>query len=585
MQWYASLLIQTGDQTRALRLLRASRRTAPRDATLRELRLQLEAVAGDLPRAIQERSWLYEQDPGNTANAMRLVALLSKTKPTFEHILDDEGQPEFDAGTWAMLSEQERTAILAEVAAVWRDQTERIIAALEAEGGDALEVAILRAQALKARGEVSEGEQVLRDFCARHQDDLSVAPMLALSRYQAMVERFDAAVATLEEARPLQTNAREVDHALADLMFNQQRWVRAAEIYRDLADALNERAVLLRLAECHLKLQQYEEAAPVLERAIANGGQDFFTAMLAAGIADGHGDQLVAQGDPIAANQKYAEAEAALDEAERLSPRNPLPHVRRAQRLVNEYGRTRKLALLDDAMLHLDRAEEAAAGSETISRVRVEIYRIRGDERGAIGELTRLLKRKPDSVPARTLLVQLYAQSGNGERAMATIDEAIQMNPTIALWHEAKGDLLVIMNRIPEAIPPAAGWRSLPRRPSPSSRATTPAWSRRFQPGSSLPKGAPCSAPCMPVLWPARGATTTRSRRCGWPTRSTGSTWRWARWAGPARSAGCGHCRTSWPSRSPWSTSGSSRSSLAGSRIRSRCCGSPVTGPRPNPRA
>jgi tetratricopeptide (TPR) repeat protein len=83
----------------------------------------------------------------------------------------------------------------------------------------------------------------------------------------------------------------------------------------------------------------------------------------------------------------------------------------------------------------------------------VEVYREKRDLRGAIGELTRLLKRTPDSVPARKLLVQLYVQSRNPDRAMATIDEAISRNPTLALWHEAKGDLLVLLGRLEDATP------------------------------------------------------------------------------------------------------------------------------------
>jgi tetratricopeptide (TPR) repeat protein len=218
-------------------------------------------------------------------------------------------------------------------------------------------------------------------------------------------------------------------------------------VYRELAEAKPQRGVLLRLAECYLKLERYEDASAVLERTVADGGQDFFTAMLSAGIADGHEIQLNQLGRLGEAAQKDAEASAALDEAERLRPGSPLPHVRRAQRLVREYRRTRKMTLLDDARLHLVRAEEAAAGDESISRVRVEIYSLKGDVRGAVGELNRLLERNPGNVAARRMLVQIYAESGDQDLAMASIDEAITRNPTIALWHEAKGDLLVLMSR------------------------------------------------------------------------------------------------------------------------------------------
>jgi tetratricopeptide (TPR) repeat protein len=456
VRWYVTLLIQTGDRTRALRHLRAARRTVEGDKMLQELRLQLEAASGNLALAIQERRWMYQQAPENRSNAMRLVALLSKSKPTFEHILDEQGVPRFDAARWGMLSDQDRRSALERVATQWKEESEYIIAALEAEGGgdvmDELQVAALRAEVLKARGDVRGGEQVLRDFCDRNP---SVMSLLVLGRFQANTEHFDAATATFEAARVYQDeDRREADHALADLKFNQNLWQQAMERYRDLtATGPAEHEVLLRLTECHLKLQQYEEASSVLERAIEEGGQDFYSAMLSAGVSEGHADQLSEQGKRTEADQKYAEASAALDDAERLAPRSPLPYVRRAQRLLNEYAKTARTTLLDDATLQLDRAEEAAAGHETISSMRVEIYRIKNDQRGAMAELNRLLARNPGSVPARKLLVQLYAQAGNRDGAMATIDEAIRLNPTLALWHEAKGDLFVILSQIDAATP------------------------------------------------------------------------------------------------------------------------------------
>jgi tetratricopeptide (TPR) repeat protein len=504
VRWYVNLLVQKGDQTRALRILRSVQRTQYAGDELRDLWIQLEASVGELAVAIDERRTRYEQSsdlrvPEDQLNAMRLVALLGRAKPSYEHVVTQDGQRKYGANHWTLLSDQDRQEELAEVAANWEKYSNNIIVALkEATGGDSLDVAWLQAEAHRARGEVAAGEEVLRAFFESHRDD-PAQPLLALirlGRYQANVNHFGAAADTYRAAREFQSeDQREADRALADLQFNQSRWAQAEEAYRELAETLPKPGsnVLLRLAECYLKLQQYEDASATLERAVAlpDSGQDFFTAMLSAGIADGHGDQLISQGRTDEADQKYAQGSAALDEAERLQPRSPLPHIRRAQRLTGEFMRTRKMTLLDDAMLHLDRAENVAVGDESISRVRVDIYRLRradllakaanlrsqGDEygaraaelsakdpeRSAVAELDRLLTRSPGNVAARRLLVQIHAESGSGDRAMATIDEAITRNPTIALWHEAKGDLLVLMSRDAVARDPDAAHLLLSR--------------------------------------------------------------------------------------------------------------------------
>ncbi|MHC4900808.1 MAG: tetratricopeptide repeat protein [Planctomycetota bacterium] len=481
---YVTRLWRTGDQTRALSVLRAAQRARLADDYLRELRIQLEATHGNPAVALEERRRIYQRSPNDRDNAVRLVALLETSTPTYADCVTPEGERKYSANQWALLSDERRRSELEKVSDDWQKESGEIIGGLEASGADSVEVAALKAETHRARGEVAAGEQVLRDFCESHRDDpaMSLKALLKLGQYQASVNHFVAAAATYRTARAYQTEEwregepwREADHDLADLLFNLNRWALAEEVYRELADARPQRGVLLRLAECYLKLEQYEDASAALEGAVADGGRDFVTAMLSAGIADGHGDQLVQQGRRIEADQKYAEASAALDEAERLSPRSPLPHVRRAQRLVGEYQRTRKMTLLDDAMLDLDRAEEAAVGAVSVSRVRVDIYRIRrddqlaraadlrakGDERGAraaelrardhersaVGELTRLLERTPDNVAARKLLVQIYAESDSTDRALATIEEAIIRNPTIALWREGKGDLLVLMTQ------------------------------------------------------------------------------------------------------------------------------------------
>ncbi len=452
VRWYVNLLLQTGQRQRGLRVLRTARHAVPNDAVLQEVRLELEAEVGDLLQAMMERRELYRRDPDNRVNALRLAALLGRSQPTYEHVVNDAGDVRYSSEQWNVLSGQDRQERLDETRATWQRESERILADLQERGEDSVELAALRADLQKIKGELRQGEQSLRDYVAEHPEE--VRAYLALGQYQAGNGQIDAAIATYQAAKPYQGAERAADRALADVYFTNDMWRPALDLYRAMVTEGTDRNVTLRLIECYTKMQQYDAADTVLKELVANGGHDFFTSMLAASIAQGQAERLRADGDDAAAQTKEAEISLALDRAERLMPSNPLPHVRRAQGLVAEYNRTGRMTLLDDALMILDRADQVAAGAEATSRVRVAILRAKNDNRAAIGELTRLLQRTPGNTSARRLLVQLLVEGGNLNSAMDVVEEAIKLNPSAALWYEAKGDLNVLQ-RQPEAAAPA----------------------------------------------------------------------------------------------------------------------------------
>jgi tetratricopeptide (TPR) repeat protein len=193
--------------------------------------------------------------------------------------------------------------------------------------------------------------------------------------------------------------------------------------------------------ECLLRLKRFDEAESLLSDVIRSSGEDVITTMLVASIAEARGDELAAK-DMAAADRKYAEQREALARAEAHDPGNPKPRILLAQSLVNEYRRTQRAVLLDDALVALDRAESIRPGTPEVAVVRVNILREKNDLNGAIGELRRFLDRNPDHIGARRELVQLHLARKDPDAAIAVVDEAISVNPTMALWHDARGDLL-----------------------------------------------------------------------------------------------------------------------------------------------
>lgn len=466
VRWYVNLLVQTGDQIRALRILRSARHALGSDTLLREVRLQLEADVGDLRRAISERREIYQSNGPNRLNAIRLAALLGRTQPTYEHVLDGQGQRMYDADSWRILPQSQRQQMLDAVSAKWVAESEKIMTALAAEGEDSLELASVRADLLRMRGEVERGESVLVDFAGRFEDGKSVEAYVALGQYQATVNQLDDAVQTLQTAQEVQDPAsRQADRALGDLYFNQAVWQPAYDIYRSLYDAGLMEDFELRLVECCTKLQRFEEGQEILNKVVAKRGPTFLTNMLEAAIAQGQGDKLYAENRTAEAQAKYDLEMGALDRAEQLNPSSPMPHVRRAQRLVRQFDQTNNRTYLDDSLRALERADEVQAGAEATSVMRVEILRKLGDVRAAMGELTRLLNEAPDNAAARRLLVQLNVESGNQQAALQLVAEAIRRNPTVALWREMKGDLHAVRREIPAAAESfAAAYRLQPTK-------------------------------------------------------------------------------------------------------------------------
>ena len=442
IRWYANLLIQTGERQRALRILRRSRHAVPRDPLLREVRLRMEAEVGNVTVALDERRELYAVIPADRANARQLAALLVRATPTIEHVKDDQGNRKYARDQWQLLRDDDRRELLESVAAGWRAESDRILASISTAGDETIELVQLRAQLLSERGEVDDGEQVLKEYRDDHPGD--VRAYMALAAYQAGVNHTYSAIATLESARPYQDEAgREADLALADLYFSEARWVNAAELYKDVVSVTRDRAIQLRLVECLAKLLEYDDAAGLLSEIVDEDGLDYVTAMLQASIAEGRAKALLDAGLTESAELMGAEVLAALDQAEQFLPSSPLPHVRRAQRLLRQYQESGRQSLLDDALRALDGADRVQAGAESTSRMRVQVLNAKGDVRGAVGELTRLVQRAPNNVATRRMLMQMLGGTGKIDAAIQVVNEGIELNPTIALWYENLGDLHV----------------------------------------------------------------------------------------------------------------------------------------------
>jgi tetratricopeptide (TPR) repeat protein len=443
---YASMLTRSGNDTRALAVLRRGRRLDPTNDRLRELWLVLEAEAGDPAVALAERRRMYEELPTQLRNAGALASLLGKTEPIREMLLDDEGEERYSIERWNRLPARganSQQVILAAERQAWYAEADEIIESMLAEEDRDLGWHMLKAELLRARGDHPGGEAVLDSFAATRTDDSErLQGLLALGIYQGDTGREDQAIATFEEARQFQAEGNNsADIALAELLFRVNRDSEAAPIFARIVVADRSRRVGLMYAECLLRLQRLDDAAAQLDRIDAESDPDTTGLMLRGAIVLAQASTLAERGRPEDAASRYDEHDRIMAEAEALDPQNPLPHVMRAEARVQRFRQTNEAVLLDDALMMLGRADEVRLGHERTSLARVRVLRAKNNVRGAINELKRLLERKPDEDRARQLLVQLLFAEKQFTVAVEIVEDAVQRNPGSTVWRAALGDL------------------------------------------------------------------------------------------------------------------------------------------------
>jgi tetratricopeptide (TPR) repeat protein len=456
---YVQLLGQVGDDDRALRVLRSARRLLPGDLRLREAWLALEIKAGDKAVALATRREIASTVPNDVMNVAQLATFLATAEPVREIMLDEQGAQRYPESRWLRMTAAEKQGAVEETKVQWHAECDAILARLEAQAPEDLEVASLRALLLRERGQIDAGEEVLNAFLKRSPEDPQ--RLVALALYLHHVGRAERAFALLEGARRFQSAGDPVvDRALADLHFRSGRVNEALTAYERVAAATGEDEAALHAIECLEKLGRFTDAQRRLQERMDRGQQGYLEQMLSATVADGFANQLIVEGKPRESETQLARRDAALQRAAELNPSSPQPHVQRALALFRAFQRQlqtagveqaanlrRQSPLLTEALRALDRADEIRPGHTQTSLARVAILQAREDTAGAVAELDRLLARAPDEHQARRLVVQLHFASGNMNAAVTALQKGVARNPTLPDWHELLGEVHLLQLR------------------------------------------------------------------------------------------------------------------------------------------
>ncbi|UCD74965.1 MAG: tetratricopeptide repeat protein [Phycisphaerales bacterium] len=446
---FVRLLLPRGKTTRALLILQTARLVAPNDEDIRDLWLALEVDIGDKPLALKTRRRLYRDNPENITNAMRLAALLGKLEPSYDLLLDADGEPRYTIGSWARLVPEEQERRLTQERERWNQEVDEILQRLFETQGQNLALIRLQTELLRIRGECERGEQIFREFVSSHDEsEITSGMLIQLAQFHLQCFHVREALETMEEARQYQDPQRlEVDAALAGMLFRAKQWSRALELYEGVIAVAPSTAAKFRLVECLVKLGRLDEAQQRLEEALQETEEDYFACMLQATILDGQAEVLFDQGLTEQGEQRLQGFYQALERAKVYRPDLTIPYLLRANSLLKSYWRTASTlddrGLLEDALAELNNAENVRAGEPDIVLTRAEVLLGTRDRRGAIGELNRFLEAQPENIKARKRMVELLQEERRYGTAHTAIDEALVFAKDLALWHEMKGDLYI----------------------------------------------------------------------------------------------------------------------------------------------
>jgi tetratricopeptide (TPR) repeat protein len=449
---YVDALRRSGDPDKALQVVKKGRQLVPRNEQMWSQWLLLEAEVGDRAIVLRERRQRYKEHPEDAANAVALASLLVRTEPSYELVLDEDGKAVYTHDRWLRTPHMQRQTTLQELKQQWFDEADQIVEQLGADGQRDQRWHLLKADLLRARGEVDAGEEVLRSFAEAQTDTASrLESLLTLAQYQAQVNRAAKALKTFDEARQYQGEDREADYLMGQFLFSRSRFEEAAERFESVLETRDNRTLGLQLVQCFVNLHRFDDARRRLDAIVQADGPDLMTFLLEAAIVGGEADELWVAGRKEEAQQKYAARTEILERASDLDPMNPRPYVERARGLYNQARRTGNPVLFDDALRSLVRADEVQADFPDTGHVRVAILLARDNRVGAINELKRMIERRPSDIDLRLRLVALLVDAERVSEAVQVAGEVVRMDPASVSRREMLGDLYRLHVKDPRA--------------------------------------------------------------------------------------------------------------------------------------
>jgi len=441
IQLYATALQRAGERARLLSVLRAANRVTNMPYALHDTWLDVEALYGSPRVALSSRRDRLRSTPTDTVNALKLINLLVTLVPARDLAVDAQGRERFTESQWRGMSTAEQRQAMETLRRQWLDEATRTLDGIAVTPDNRMQIAGVRAELLRRRGDVAGGERVLRDAIAAAGDRADAGMWLSLANYLVSVGKSSEADVAFDEALRRQGPSLEADRVLTDTRAAQGRYAEAIEHLKKIVAATPDRIAHLRLVELLQRIDRLDEADAELTRAVARHGTDVESLQLRS--------VLLARRSAMASGEEARRLRqqqfATLDQAIELAPADPTPLVSKAEALYDVWLRGGAVDPEDPQVLEAIRLADRAIGLQAnhwpATRLKAQILTKRGDLGRARAELDRLLEISPGSDDARAFLIELWMLSRNNERAIQVAQAAVDRAPTDGRWHFILGDL------------------------------------------------------------------------------------------------------------------------------------------------
>jgi tetratricopeptide (TPR) repeat protein len=439
---YADALLAVGDARKALTLLSDAAAASPGDGELLNQWLAAEARLGDRGRALVERRRRLRQAPDDLANMRGLAALLLELSPDPSTILDEQLRPRYSVGQWDAMQVANREDAIRRAREANVAEAKSLLEAIRKADPNDLDALSVEMQGLTALGDVAGAEAVVRGAEATVTRS---RPLLFLMQAQffyrtnkpeqgelSLKKALEAAPgdgATIRAVARLRASRGEVDAALRAV----EPLMAAQPSNDDLREA----------ARWSLVLRKSEQAKAFLAKVQdGNDRREQFATRLVQAMAALE-DVVASQerGDRAGMDASFAQVRARLDEAAKLDPRSPVPHVSLAEIAMQMFRRTGDKAYLDTCLKALEPAQQLDQLSVPIARLRWTALEAKGAKADAVREAKRILAALPKDATVRMDVVNLLLRTGDPAAARAVLEEAVQQSALNALWLRRLADI------------------------------------------------------------------------------------------------------------------------------------------------